>query len=124
MPTIATLDEFKTRFPELVSAGDARLNLAIDDAEADTDPTGFDTDHVRAILLLSAHRIATSSDFDLNPVTGQVGAFSGGTGDGVSFSRVIPLTLTPSEVELWGSVHGQRFVEIRRRRFAGPISAG
>ena len=118
MPTIVDSATFLIRYPEFSEIDVARIDVFLDDAEADTSETFFGTTHARAISALAAHRMAVQLDEDGNAVTGQAGALSQASADGVSSTFVIPDGLPSADTLLWSTVYGQAFLEIRNNR--GP----
>lgn len=118
--TVAT---FRARFPEFSGIGDATVQIYVDEAIADVDPNiwGDTPTADRAISFLAAHRLSTSLDAAGGAVSGQGGALASASADGVSSTWVLPQGLSPIDMALWGTVYGQRFLELRNRFTAGPI---
>ena len=124
MPTIVQVADFRARYPEFSEIDDAVITTQLDDAEADTSPTFFDTLHPRAIAALAAHRIAISTDEDGNAASGQPGALSQATVDGVAATYELPDNLSPQDLALWSTTYGQLFLELRSRFGHGPSIVG
>lgn len=121
--TVLPTPDFRTRYPEFVDVPDAVVDLALEDAEADTSSSVFGDLHARAIGALAAHRMATALGSDGSFVGGQVGALQMATVDGVSSTYVMPVGLSAADLALWSTPYGQMYLELRNRFTAGPIGA-
>ncbi len=121
-----TVGSFRARFPEFAALSDATVLIYVDEATADLDPGiwGDTPTADRAISFLAAHRLATSLDAAGGAVTGQGGALASASADGVSSTWAQPEGLSAIDLALWGTVYGQRFLELRNRFTAGPIVVG
>jgi hypothetical protein len=115
--------DFIVRYAEFELWNQARVDLALEDAENDTSSSVFGTFHARAIAALAAHRLAVSSDEDGSPVGEQPGALEQANVDGVQSVYHIPEGLSPMDAQYWATSYGQEFIRLRKRFLSGPIVA-
>lgn len=117
---------FRARFPEFAGIGDATIQVYLDDTVADLDQGIWGEEAVadRATSFLAAHRLATSLDADGSAISGQGGALSAASADGVSSTYAMPEKLSAEALDLWSTVYGQRFLDLRRRYVIGVLGVG
>lgn len=124
MPTIVDSATFLARYPEFSEIDSTRIDVFLEDVEADTSKAFFGDLHPRAIAALAAHRIATQLDLDGNALVGdQPGALTAASADGVSSSYAVPEGIGPADLALWRTSYGQAYLELRNRCGRGPIVA-
>lgn len=121
-----TLVSFRARFPEFDGIVDPTVQVYIDDAIGDLDQGiwGDATVADRATSFLAAHRLATELDSAGGTTTGQVGALSSASADGVSSTWVMPENLSAGDLALWSTSYGQRFLDLRSRYVIGVMVVG
>lgn len=121
-----TLASFRARFPEFAGITDPTAQIFLDEAIGDVDQ-GIWGDAViadRATSFLAAHRLVTELDSTGSSTTGQVGALSSASADGVSSAYVMPENLSAGDLTLWSTSYGQRFLDLRKRYVIGVLSVG
>ena len=120
MPSIVVpIADFRARYPEFSAFADARAEVFLEDAEADTSSTVFGDTHARAISALAAHRMILMGDGTGGPSLDQGGALASASVDGVSAAYQVPAGLSTEDSALWATVYGQLFLELRKRVAAG-----
>lgn len=116
---MATLADFRTRFPEFESISDAVVELNIDDAELEVS-TGFGTYQDVATLFLAAHFLVLSTDA-ASGANGSVGGLASDSVDGVSQSFVTAAAKNQNDQLLSSTVYGQRFLAYRDKVSVGNV---
>jgi hypothetical protein len=116
---MATLADFRTRFPEFASTDDAVIELNIDDAELEVS-TAFGTYQDVATLFLAAHYLVLSQDA-ADGASGSVGGVASESVDGVSQSFSVVAANSQSDQLLASTVYGQRFLSYRQKIAIGNV---
>ena len=105
---MATLADFRTRFPEFDTIGDPIVELNLDDATLEVS-ANFGIYQDVATLFLAAHFLTISQDAT-NGATGSIGGVASESVDGVSASYNTTATDSQSEQLLSSTVYGQRYL--------------
>jgi hypothetical protein len=116
---MATLADFRTRFPEFASIADAVVELNIDDAELEVS-TAFGAYQDIATLFLAAHYLVLSQDAE-SGASGSVGGVASESVDGVSQSFSVVAASNQGDQLLASTVYGQRFLSYRQKIAIGNV---
>jgi hypothetical protein len=116
---MATLADFRTRFPEFSSIDDAVVELNIDDAELEVS-TAFGSYQDVATLFLAAHYLALSQDAS-EGASGTVGGTASTSVDGVSDSFSVVAAKNQGEQLLSSTVYGQRYLFYKQKIAIGNV---
>lgn len=122
--TDPTAADIKTRFPAYASVSDPTIEAFIVEAKRLVDDTWLEADYAPAIMYVVAHYLATE-----DVLGGGAGATSPGPvkseslGDASTTydTRGGSTTMSVEDSEFANTVYGTRFLNIRRRNFAGPL---
>ena len=108
---MATLADFRIRFPEFDTVADATVQINLDDAALEVS-TAYGIYQDVATLFLSAHYLVLSQDAT-SGASGSVGATASESVDGVSQSFVTTTAEKQNDQMLSSTVYGQRFLSYR-----------
>ncbi len=110
---MATVEEFKIRYPE-ISGSDEYLELLLQDATADVSPVIFGPQTDRAIYLLAAHMASVTASSQLEGVA----SVSAG-GASISYAQGGSAT---TQAGLRGSVYGQQYLSFIRQYVGATLA--
>ena len=118
---------FTARYPEFTGFATATLDLALSDAEADTDAGLFGALHPRVISALAAHRLSLNYDETGAPAQGSaaLGPLQMATVDNVSSTYAVPQNISPLFAHYYSTRYGVEYLSLVARFAAGPhLAAG
>lgn len=109
---------FRTRFPEfsdITPYPDARVQLALDDAQLCIDANRYLTLNEIAVMYLAAHELKLTTDISTAPASaGALGPVSQKTAGGVSVTRAVnPLDLSQGDAYYQQTQYGLKFLSLR-----------
>lgn len=113
--TAPTVEDFKARYTAFDAVADSTVQAFLDDGGADTE-TWPDADRFRAVMLYTAHQLA-SQGLGAGTIAAGVTSFKSGT-----FSATISDSLA-SRTGLGATIYGRDYLGLARRNFAGPRMA-
>jgi len=125
--TPPTLAEFRDRFPQFASWADGQVQGELSEAVGEVSERWLERDRTPAVLNLTAHRLSALGS-GVSGGAGGTGTPSGAVlkarevGDVRSeFQYGVGAPGTVVYSDLTTSQYGQRFLELKRRNFAGPL---
>tara|TARA_R110002126_G_scaffold10384_5_gene47310 strand:- start:5971 stop:6363 length:393 start_codon:yes stop_codon:yes gene_type:complete len=115
-----SVDTFKIRFPELISAGDTVIDFWIVDVVEELCEPNFGDCYPVAVETLAAHRLALSLQRQAQAaqgITATVGAVQSASADGLSVSLAVSKAATGSgrESYLAQTPYGLEYLSIREK---------
>lgn len=123
--TKPTTEQFKARFPQLVSTPDATVQVFLDEADGEVGETWTEKDRALAVLYLAAHLLVSQGASGASPGGG--GAAPAGAikrrkvGDveteyfGTDATATITISSTAS------TPYGKRYLELMRKNFPAVV---
>lgn len=118
--TEPTVDDFKTRFPE-IDAEDDQIQIAIDDAADMVDETWLEKDFQKAILFLAAHYVTINAPEEAGAIGDEQSIASESFGPiSVSYQKTEAGASSPGTT--FGTTgYGRRYLELLKLNFPGIL---
>lgn len=134
MSTQSSIDIFKARYPQLVTAfslADATIGIFLDEAAVEVSKCSYGAYYQKAVLLHTAHFITLESYANakaLDPSSANaaftaVGGISSASVDDTSISRNLAAPTSADEGAFSSTIFGQEFLRISKKMGKGALLA-